>query len=96
MVSGTSCYGLSLIVLVSVGLMGYPQGCTQFDTSCTPLPGVWLCILYENLTVFFGGNVKDLTFLGVEFHKPVLLPLLKSVQVQLKVASIRLSLYSSV
>ena len=26
----------------------------------------------------------DLTFLGVEFHQPVLLPLLKSVQVKLK------------
>ena len=38
--------------------------------------------------------MKDLTFLGVEFHKPVLLPLLKSVQVKLKVASVRLSLYS--
>ena len=33
--------------------------------------------------------MKDLTFLGVEFHKPVLLPLLKSVQVKLKVTSIR-------
>ena len=40
MVSGTSCYGLSLIVLVSGGLMGYPQGRRQFDTSCTPLHGL--------------------------------------------------------
>ena len=40
--------------------------------------------------------MKDLTFLGVEFHKPVLFPLLKSVQVKLKVTSIRLSLYSSI
>ena len=43
MVSGTSCYDLLLIVLVSGGLMGYPQVCTQLDTSCTPLPG--LCTL---------------------------------------------------
>ena len=32
--------------------------------------------------------MKDLTFLGVEFHKPVLFPLLKSVQVS-KGAKIR-------
>ena len=40
LVSGTSRYGLSLIVLVSGGFIGYPQGCRQFDTSCTPLPGL--------------------------------------------------------
>ena len=41
--------------------------------------------------------MKDWTFLGVELHKPVLLPLLKSVlQVKLKVTGIRLSLYGSV
>ena len=39
MVSGTSCYGLSLTVLVSGGLMAYPQGCRQCNISCTRLPG---------------------------------------------------------
>ena len=40
--------------------------------------------------------MKGLTFLGMEFHKPILFPLLKSIQVKLKVTSIKLSLYSSV
>ena len=39
--------------------------------------------------------MKDLAFLGVEFNKPDL-PLMKSIQANLKVTRISLSLYGSV
>ena len=44
----------------------------------------------------FSGELENMAILGMEFHEPIFLPLLKSVQVMLKISGIRLSLYNPV
>ena len=55
------------------------------------------CLAMNSIRCAYGfafcRYVENLAFQRMEFHEPIILPLLKSIQVMLKISSVRLGFY---